>query len=60
MFADKPWTRHQKGLNMRGESVCLVCGIGFPYLVPVTQTICTKEDRLFLGDIAGAKDCRAL
>jgi hypothetical protein len=59
-FVASPWTRHSKGLNYQGQSVCLRCGIELPYMMPIQQTICTKEDRLYIGDVDGAVDCHAI
>lgn len=57
-FNAAPWTRHQKGLSHDGRCICLQCGIELPYSIPIQQVVCTKEDRLYLGDIAEAVDCR--
>lgn len=58
MFEGRPWTRHRKGLGLDGKCVCLRCGVELPYTIPVEQIVCSKEDRLFLGDIEGAVDCK--
>lgn len=55
-----PWTRHQKGLGIDGKCICLRCRIDLPYTIPVEQTVCSKEDRLYLGDIPEAEDCHAV
>lgn len=57
MFPAKPWTRHLKGLSHDGRSICTRCKIELPILTPVMQTVCAKEDRLYLGDIPEAVDC---
>lgn len=56
-FSAKPWVRHKKGLSHDGRSVCTRCQLELPYLIPVIQTVCAKEDRLYLGDIPEAVDC---
>lgn len=56
-FVAHQWQRHQAGLNRDGQSVCVRCGVELPRLIPVNQTVCTKEDRLFLGDRQEARDC---
>lgn len=59
-FDAKPWTRHSKGLNAQGESVCKRCGASLFYTIPVERIVCTKEDRAYLGDIESAVDCHAV
>lgn len=59
-FVVPPWTRHQKGLHYDGRCVCLRCGIELPYTIPIQQTVCAKEDRLYLNDIPEAEDCHAV
>lgn len=54
------WIRHEKGLNYSGQSVCLRCKVELPAVLPVNQTVCTKEDRLYLGDIQGSMNCDAV
>ncbi len=60
MFQQHSWTRHSKGLSYDGRSICLNCQIELPAILPVNQTVCTKEDRLYLGDIQDAVDCHAI
>jgi hypothetical protein len=31
-----------------------------PYTIPIERIVCTKEDRLYLGDVESAVDCRAV
>ena len=57
-FHAAAWTRHRKGLSHDGHIVCLQCGIELPNGLPVQQIVCTKEDRLYIGDIPSAVDCR--
>lgn len=59
-FNAAPWTRHQKGLSYDGRCICTRCKIELPYAIPIQQLVCTKEDRLFLGDIAEAVDCHGV
>lgn len=57
--ADK-WIRHTKGLSHDGRCICTRCGIELPRMMPVQQTVCTREDRLYLNDIQEAADCHAI
>lgn len=57
MFKAVNWIRHQKGLNVEGKCVCLRCHVELPYTIPINQPVCSKEDRLYLGDIPEAVDC---
>jgi hypothetical protein len=58
MLTDQPWTRHRKGLSHDGRCVCLRCGAEMPYTIPIERIVCSKEDRLYLGDMESAVDCR--
>jgi hypothetical protein len=31
-----------------------------PYTIPIERIVCTKEDRLYLGDVESAVDCHAV
>lgn len=57
-FTQNAWTRHHKGLSHDGQCICLRCKIELPHTIPIEQTVCSKEDRLYLGDIPEAVDCR--
>lgn len=59
-FTAAQWVRHQKGLSYDGRCVCIRCGIELPYTIPIQQTVCTKEDRIYLNDISEAMDCHAV
>lgn len=57
MFKPVNWIRHQKGLGFDGKCICTRCKVELPYTIPIEQVVCSKEDRLYLGDIPEAVDC---
>lgn len=57
MFNGQPWIRHLKRLSHDGKCICMRCKVELPYTIPIEQIVCSKEDRLYLGDIQEAVDC---
>ena len=59
------WTRHRitmtnEGYQQHQKIACERCKLEFPHSVFPNIIVLTKEDRLFIGDHPGAKDCHAL
>lgn len=57
MFQESNWVRHIKELGFDGKCICLRCKVELPYTIPINQTVCSKEDRLYLDDIPEAREC---